>query len=142
MILTYSEFEVTFIEHLTYAKNLASTGPRGRKLRLQNGFAIPRSANALRGLAARRKEVSFMDKKIYCNNYFCGYWKNFRCILGEIELDNCGNCANCCLIDIDSSLLEKLRKRSLKAGAIIFYTKNRASQKRCPILKAGGATQI
>ena len=65
-----------------------------------------------------------MEKNIHCNNYFCGYWKDFYCLLDQVELDSCGNCMNCCLIDINDDLLESLRVDSLKKwGDFFLYAK-------------------
>ena len=45
-----------------------------------------------------------------CQNNFCIYWDNRKCILDEISLNICGQCEECVLIEIDEELLKKQRK--------------------------------
>lgn len=48
-----------------------------------------------------------------CENEYCVYWKNNRCILDEISLDILGACKCCIYVDIDNDVLEQYRKKQL-----------------------------
>lgn len=44
-----------------------------------------------------------------CENAFCIYWDNNRCILENISLDEIGLCRSCIYIDIDPQSLNQYR---------------------------------
>lgn len=48
-----------------------------------------------------------------CENNFCIYWSEGKCILENISLDASGRCEDCILVNIDESLLALLRKKLL-----------------------------
>ena len=48
-----------------------------------------------------------------CENYFCIYQKNNKCILNKIELDVLGQCKDCINIDIPFNYLERLKNQKL-----------------------------
>ena len=48
-----------------------------------------------------------------CENIFCIYWKDEKCLLKEICLDIQGNCKNCIYVDIDETLLLNQRQKLL-----------------------------
>lgn len=48
-----------------------------------------------------------------CEQKFCVYWMNHRCILDEISIDETGMCTDCINTNIDGKLLDKLRQRHL-----------------------------
>lgn len=52
---------------------------------------------------------------MYCENKFCIYQNNNKCIDDNIELDISGLCQSCILINIDDELLEKLKKKTLES---------------------------
>ncbi len=45
-----------------------------------------------------------------CENYFCVYQDNGKCILDEINIDIMGQCDSCIYIDIPKFELEKYKK--------------------------------
>ena len=49
-----------------------------------------------------------------CENCFCLYYEDEKCILEEIELDICGNCKSCIYIDFTEKELAKKRKEQLR----------------------------
>lgn len=48
-----------------------------------------------------------------CNNYFCIYWSNNRCILDKVSLDIMGICEECTYVNIDESILKNQREKLL-----------------------------
>ncbi len=48
-----------------------------------------------------------------CENIFCIYWEEERCILDEVSLDVMGCCQSCIYIDIDAKDLQAARKEQL-----------------------------
>ena len=44
-----------------------------------------------------------------CENTYCIYWENKRCILDNISLDETGRCRDCIYIDIDPKSLRQYR---------------------------------
>ena len=66
-----------------------------------------------------------------CENCFCLYYEDEKCILEEIELDICGNCKSCIYIDItekelaktdarDRKTIEKIKRRLYAKGYSIY----------------------
>lgn len=49
-----------------------------------------------------------------CDNFFCIYWADGRCILSEIELDIQGNCSSCIYVKIPEDILEKKRREAIE----------------------------
>ncbi len=45
-----------------------------------------------------------------CENEYCIYNKEYKCILDEITLDIQGKCIECIYVDIPSQQLEKLKE--------------------------------
>lgn len=56
-----------------------------------------------------------------CENIFCIYWENEKCILDETSLDILGNCKNCIYVDFEDELLDLYRKKGL--NKILSYDK-------------------
>lgn len=52
-----------------------------------------------------------------CENLFCVYWSNNKCILDEISLDIQGNCMSCIYVEIDKNIMQKSREEFLKRTA-------------------------
>ena len=60
-----------------------------------------------------------------CENIFCIYFSNKKCILDEISLDIQGTCENCIYVDIDEEVLEKKRILILEyKKSPNYWTKN------------------
>lgn len=64
-----------------------------------------------------------LDKKYYilievitmrCENFFCIYNEEEKCLLDEIELDICGLCKSCIYVNIDRSEIVKRKKEQLE----------------------------
>ena len=49
-----------------------------------------------------------------CENIFCIYWFNKKCLLEEITLDMQGRCECCIYVDIDENILKEERYKILK----------------------------
>ena len=49
-----------------------------------------------------------------CENSYCIYQKNGKCILSEISIDNLGMCTECIYPDIDEKILNKAKSELLK----------------------------
>lgn len=49
-----------------------------------------------------------------CENYFCVYQKDGKCILDSISLDTQGSCLSCIYVNIDDDVLEKEKAKYLK----------------------------
>ncbi len=49
-----------------------------------------------------------------CENNYCIYWAENKCILDEIYLDNMGICESCINVSIPDGELERLRKEQLR----------------------------
>jgi len=49
-----------------------------------------------------------------CENIFCIYQNNDRCILEDINLDIQGNCTDCIYVNLNNEFLEKIKKESKK----------------------------
>jgi len=52
-------------------------------------------------------------KFMKCENCFCIYQKNNKCILKNIELDVLGQCHECIYVDIPQKYLEALKNEKL-----------------------------
>jgi len=48
-----------------------------------------------------------------CENSFCIYQKNGKCILEEININELGQCDECIKISINDTVLEKLKQTQL-----------------------------
>lgn len=56
-----------------------------------------------------------MNTKIdRCENQFCLYWRNSRCLLSYLTLDNAGCCENCVFVELPEGQLKKAREMQLK----------------------------
>lgn len=49
-----------------------------------------------------------------CENVFCVYQKNEKCILDEIRIDICGRCSSCIVVEPETEYLDKLKDEMLK----------------------------
>lgn len=49
-----------------------------------------------------------------CENCFCVYWKDNRCIVDEIYLDIMGCCQTCIYVDIPEDILREKREMFLE----------------------------
>ena len=49
-----------------------------------------------------------------CENKFCVYWSDNRCVLKEIVLDIQGSCTSCVYITMDDEELDNLRREQLE----------------------------
>ncbi len=47
---------------------------------------------------------------MFCENIFCIYQEDGKCIFDETTIDIDGMCSECMLVEIDSELLERLKK--------------------------------
>ena len=47
---------------------------------------------------------------MFCENIFCIYQEDGKCIFDEMTIDIDGMCSECMLVEIDSELLERLKK--------------------------------
>lgn len=45
-----------------------------------------------------------------CDNSFCIYWQDNRCLLEEISLDRLGQCMDCIYVEIKEEELAEHRK--------------------------------
>lgn len=59
------------------------------------------------------KRGVFMDN-LYCENVFCIYQKDGKCILDIVNLDIQGNCVDCTYIDIEPTHLNELKQKNCK----------------------------
>lgn len=50
-----------------------------------------------------------------CENHFCIYQTEDKCILGEVNIDSIGMYAECIYPDIDKEILEQEKLKLLKA---------------------------
>ena len=60
-----------------------------------------------------------------CQNNFCIYWDNKKCILDEISLNICGQCEECVLIDIDEELSQMIIFQQSYAACAQVFTASR-----------------
>lgn len=51
---------------------------------------------------------------INCENCFCIYEENGKCILDKIELDIMGQCTECIYISLTDSVLKEAKQKLLK----------------------------
>jgi len=49
-----------------------------------------------------------------CENEYCVYYKENKCVLEQVEIDSLGMCATCIRISLDESFLLEERKRQLQ----------------------------
>lgn len=49
-----------------------------------------------------------------CENLFCIYWEENKCILSNISLDVQGNCQDCIYVDLQKMTLAEARKQMRK----------------------------
>ena len=49
-----------------------------------------------------------------CENYFCIYEDNGKCILDKIELDVMGQCTECIYVNLESDVLKEAKQNLLK----------------------------
>lgn len=49
-----------------------------------------------------------------CENYFCIYEDNGKCILDKIELDIMGQCTECIYVNLESDVLKEAKQNLLK----------------------------
>lgn len=49
-----------------------------------------------------------------CENGFCVYQKEGKCILENVQLDIQGNCIDCICIDIEENVLDDLKEKLLR----------------------------
>ena len=49
-----------------------------------------------------------------CENIFCIYQKNNKCVLEEINLDITGTCADCIYMNIGQKRLNELKENQLR----------------------------
>ena len=49
-----------------------------------------------------------------CENIFCIYHRNNKCVLEEINLDITGACTDCIYVDIDPKTLKLLKENQLR----------------------------
>lgn len=52
--------------------------------------------------------------KMKCENYFCIYENNGRCLLKSVGLDILGQCKECIYISIEDEKLKELKEQSRK----------------------------
>lgn len=48
-----------------------------------------------------------------CENYFCVYEKDCKCILDSISLDVQGSCLSCVYVNIDDDILQRQKNKFL-----------------------------
>ena len=48
-----------------------------------------------------------------CENDFCIYWNDNKCILEEITINNAGICDDCILVNIEEDILKQKREETL-----------------------------
>ena len=53
-----------------------------------------------------------------CENEFCIYQKQGKCILENIQLDIQGNCTDCTYINIEEDTLNNLKNKILKNSTL------------------------
>ncbi len=51
-----------------------------------------------------------------CENYFCVYWRNEKCILDKIRINGLGMCDECIMVNIKEEVLDAEKKRYLEKG--------------------------
>ncbi len=49
-----------------------------------------------------------------CENIFCIYQRNNKCVLTEISIDITGACADCIYVDISKKELKELKENQLR----------------------------
>ena len=49
-----------------------------------------------------------------CENYFCIYEDNGKCILDKIELDIMGQCTECIYVNLESDVLKEAKQNLLR----------------------------
>lgn len=49
-----------------------------------------------------------------CENQFCIYEENGKCILDKVELDIMGQCTECIYVNLEDSVLKKAKQKLLK----------------------------
>ncbi len=59
-------------------------------------------------------------KNLRCENMFCIYQNDNRCVLDDIDLDIQGSCMDCIYVNIDKKLLDELKEKS-KEGLQTFF---------------------
>lgn len=52
--------------------------------------------------------------QLFCDNEFCIYQKQGKCVLENVQLDIQGNCTECIYIEVDESTLNSLKERLLR----------------------------
>ncbi len=52
--------------------------------------------------------------RLSCENEFCIYQKQGKCILENVQLDIQGNCTDCTYINIEEDSLNNLKNNTLK----------------------------
>jgi hypothetical protein len=52
--------------------------------------------------------------KLNCENYFCIYEENGKCILDKIELDILGQCTECIYVNLEQDVLNDAKQKLLK----------------------------
>ena len=52
--------------------------------------------------------------RLFCENEFCIYQKQGKCILENVQLDIQGNCTDCTYINIEEDSLNNLKNNTLK----------------------------
>ena len=50
-----------------------------------------------------------------CENEFCIYQKQGKCVLKSVQLDIHGNCTDCIYIDMEEDALSALKEKLLRA---------------------------
>ena len=58
-----------------------------------------------------------------CENKFCIYWEDNKCMLDHISLDVHGNCLDCIYVNLDNRLLSEARKEMREKLDRAFYRK-------------------
>lgn len=52
--------------------------------------------------------------QLFCENEFCIYQKQNKCVLKSVQLDIQGNCENCLYINIEEDTLTHLKEKLLE----------------------------
>ncbi len=52
--------------------------------------------------------------QLSCENEFCTYQKQGKCILESVQLDIQGNCTDCIYIKVEEETLNKLKEKLLR----------------------------
>ena len=50
---------------------------------------------------------------LFCDNEFCIYQKEGKCVLEGVHLDIQGNCENCIYVSIERETLKDLKQKAL-----------------------------